>query len=103
LKAVLDTIEALPSTAKLADLDKSLATVLKSNSSERRCLIGILGYAGILIDPCRSSFRTDYVPAASREQTPWYKDDWPYPVQWWNGSFGIQSAAVTDWFPNLKR
>ncbi|MCW1985917.1 UNVERIFIED_ORG: hypothetical protein M2348_001649 [Sphingomonas sp. R1F5B] len=101
LNAILDTARSMPPNSKLADLDKSLAKVLRSNSAERRCLIGILGYAGILIDPTRPSFRTEYVPAISREQTPWYKDDWPYPVQWWNGSFGVQQSAVNDWFPDL--
>ncbi len=101
LNAVLNTARSMPLTSKLADLDKSLAKVLKSNSAERRCLIGILGYAGILIDPSRPTFRTQFVPAASREQTPWYKDDWPYPVRWWNGSFGVEQAAVDDWFPDL--
>ena len=101
LSAVLDTARSMPATSKLADLDKSLAKVLKSHSAERRCLIGILGYAGILIDPSRPTFRTGYVPAVSRAQTPWYKDDWPYPVQWWNGSFGVEQSAVADWFPDL--
>jgi hypothetical protein len=101
LRAVIDTAKSMPSDSKLADLDKSLAKVLKSNSAERRTLIAILGYAGILIDPSRPSFRTEYVPVVSREQTPWYKDDWPYPVQWWNGSFGVQQAAVEDWFSDL--
>lgn len=102
LNAVLNTARSMPPTSRLADLNRALAKVLKSNSAERRCLIGILGYAGILIDPSRPSFRTRYVPAASREQTPWYKDDWPYPVQWWNGAFGIEQAAVDDWFPDLR-
>ncbi|WP_448952425.1 hypothetical protein [Labrys neptuniae] len=103
LDTILDIARCMPRTSKLADLDKSLAKALKSNSAERRCLIGILGYAGILIDPSRPTFRTEYVPAASRERTPWSKDDWPYPVQWWNGSFGVEESAVTDWFNDLSR
>lgn len=102
LDAILDTARCMPPDSKLSDLDKSLARSLKSNGAERRCLIGILGYAGILIDPARPAFRTGYVPVANREHTPWYKDDWPYPVQWWNGSFGVEEAAVTDWFHNLN-
>lgn len=102
LSAILDVAGSMPPTARLADLDKALCKVLVSNSAERRTLIGILGYAGILIDPSRPAFRTAYVPPAEREQTPWYKDDWPYPVQWWNGSFGVNQAAVDAWFPNLR-
>jgi hypothetical protein len=102
LNAVLDTARSMSPTSRLNDLDKSLAKVLKSNSAERRCLIGILGYAGILIDPSRPAFRTEYVPVMGREETPWYKDDWPYPVRWWNGSFGVQQAAVADWFSDIN-
>lgn len=102
LDTILDTARSMSATSRLGDLDKSLSTVLKSNSAERRVLIGILGYTGILIDPSRLAFRTEYVPVAMREQTPWHKDDWPYPVQWWNGSFGVQQAAVDEWFPNLR-
>jgi hypothetical protein len=91
----------MPSNARLSDLDKSLSKVLASNSAERRVLIGILGYAGILIDPSRPAFRKGFVADAQREETPWHKDDWPYPVQWWNSSFGIDEAAVDDWFPSL--
>jgi signal recognition particle subunit SEC65 len=29
------------------------------------------------------------------------QDDWPYPVQWWNGSHGVSVEAVEDWFPNV--
>lgn len=102
LEAVLETAQSMPSTSKLGDLEQALAKVLKSNSAERRCLIGILGYAGILVDPSRPTFRNDYVPAMLRDDTRWQKDDWPYPVRWWNGSFGVQKAAVADWFPDLK-
>lgn len=102
LRAILSVARSMPSNARLSDLDKSLSKVLASNSAERRILIGILGYAGILIDPSRPAFRKGFVADAEREETPWHKDDWPYPVQWWNGSFGIDEAAVDDWFPSLS-
>lgn len=85
--------------ARLSDLAKALSKLLPSNDAERRTLIGILGYAGILIDPDRPDFWKRFVPADEREQTPYHKDDWPYPVQWWNGSHGVNEAAVADWFP----
>ena len=103
LNAVLETAASISPTARLADLDKALSKVLASNSAERRTLIGILGFAGILIDPSRPAFRKQFVPDNEREHTPWHKDDWPYPVQWWNGSFGIDAQAVDDWFPGARR
>ncbi|WP_156320341.1 hypothetical protein [Brevundimonas sp. AAP58] len=101
LKLILHVAASMPPAARLSDLDKALAKVLPSNSAERRVLIGILGYAGIITDPTRSDFRQRFVPCEEREQTPWHKDDWPYPVQWWTGSHGVQMAAITDWFPRL--
>jgi hypothetical protein len=101
LRAILETARSLSPTARLGDLEKALSKLLPSNNSERRTLIGILGYAGILVDPRRPDFRKQFVPVAEREQTPWHKDDWPYPIQWWNGSHGLNEAAVTEWFPGI--
>lgn len=101
LRAILEVAGSMPTQARLNDLDKALGKVLPSNSAERRTLIGILGYAGILIDPNRPDFRQEFVPFEKREQTPWHKDDWPYPVQWWNGSHGVAQTAVEEWFDFL--
>jgi hypothetical protein len=82
----------------LSDLNRAL-----SGHSLRtvRTLISILGYAGLLIDPERPDFRCEFVPDTKCEETPWYKDDWPYPVRWWNGSFGVNEAAINEWFSDL--
>jgi hypothetical protein len=99
LRAILGAARSLAPSARLGDLEKAVSKLLPSNSPERRTLIGILGYAGILVDPGRPDFREQFVPATEREHTPWHKDDWPYPVQWWNGSHGVNEAAVAEWFP----
>lgn len=101
MRDILDIARAMPEKARLSDLEKALAKSLRSNSAERRTLIGILGFAGILIDPEKPSFRDRFVPDRQREQTPWHKDDWPYPVQWWTGRCGVDENAVADWFPML--
>lgn len=101
LAAVLDVANSMPSTARLGDLEKALSKLLASNSAERRTLIGLLGYAGILVDPKRPNFLHQFVPAVDRESTCWHKDDWPYPVQWWNGSCGVNDVAVAEWFPGI--
>lgn len=97
--SILESARAMGPKARLTDLAKSLSKLLPSNDAERRTLIGILGYAGILIDPNRPGFREHFVPASEREHTRFHKDDWPYPVQWWSGSHGVNEAAVADWFP----
>lgn len=101
LRSIFEAAKFLPSTARLSDLERALSNVLPSNNGERRALIGILGYAGILVDPGRPDFRSKFVSCADREETPWSKDDWPYPVQWWNGSCGLNQSAVDEWFPDL--
>lgn len=102
LRSILAAAGSLPSGARLGDLERAIAGMLPSNSAERRTLIGILGFGGILIDPARPDYRTGFVPIIDREPTPWHKDDWPYPVQWWNGSCGVNWAAVDEWFPGLR-
>jgi hypothetical protein len=99
--SILEAARGMGPRARLSDLAKALSKLLPSNDAERRTLIGILGYAGILIDPDRPDFRERFVPANERERTPYHKDDWPYPVQWWNGSHGVNEAAVADWFPEF--
>lgn len=101
LRSIIHAAKSIGPTYRLADLDKAIAKMLPSNSNERRSLIGILGYAGILIDRSRPSFLSRFVPCSEREQTPWSKDDWPYPVQWWNGSHGVNDTALFEWFPQF--
>lgn len=103
LRDVLDAARAMTETARLKHLEKTLPKSLRSNSAERRTLIAILGYAGILIDKSRPSFRERFVPDCERERTPWHTDDWPYPVQWWTGRCGVDEDAVHDWFPMLTQ
>lgn len=101
LRSILEAARSMSPAARLDDLVKALSRLLPSNDAERRTLIAILGYAGILIDPRRPDFRQQFVPAVEREPTPWHKDDWPFPVQWWNGSHGLNEAAAAEWFPSI--
>jgi hypothetical protein len=101
LRQIIQTAGSIGCRAKLSDLAKALAPILPSNDYERRALIGILGYCGILCDPAKPGFFEGFPPYSSRPNTPWYKDDWPYPVQWWNGSHGVQVEAASYWFPDL--
>jgi hypothetical protein len=99
LKAVLQAVRGVPKETRLSDLVKRLAPVLNSNVSERRALIGILGYCGILVDPSKPSFLDSFPDYYDRKDTRWAKDDWPYPVRWWQGSFGVAEKAVAYRFP----
>jgi len=102
MRFIFSVIDALPANGRLNDLEKALTGVFPSNRSERRTLIGILGFAGILVDPSKPDFRSNFVPMNEREETPWHTDDWPYPVQWWTASNGVNRAAVLEWFPEIQ-
>lgn len=102
LRAILQTARSLSVDARPSDLEKKLATVFPSNTQERRTLIGILGYCGILVDPSRPSFFETFPRHSEREETPNWKNDWPYPIRWWRGAFGINEKAVGFWFPGLR-
>ena len=87
--------------AMIPDLVEKLASILRSNEGERRALIGILGYCGILIDPSKPSFFDCFPRFYDRKDTRWVKDDWPYPVRWWEGLFGVTEDAVAYWFRSV--
>lgn len=101
MRSILKTAQSLPPHSKLSDLAKSLTDIFPSNLNERRTLIGILGYCGILQNPTRPGFFRGFPPYSERPEVPWGKNDWPYPVQWWNGSCGVSEDAVAFWFPAL--
>jgi hypothetical protein len=101
LRLILDIAGSMPAKARPNHLDKALAKALPSNSAERRILITILGFAGVLVDPNRPNFQTQFVPIERRERTPWHTDDWSYPAMWWMGSHGVNQSAVNEWFSFL--
>jgi hypothetical protein len=98
---VLETVAGLPRNAKLSQLVRALTGVFPSTANERRAAIGILGYCGILQDPSKPGFLHGFPIFSNRPEVPWVKNDWPYPVQWWNAAYGYSVEAVKFWFPNL--
>lgn len=103
LAEILTLASSLPPEARLSHLVRAIAPTFKSNTDERSVLISILGYAGVLQPKSKPSFFSAYVNESNREQTPWSKDDWPFPVQWWRGADGVAWETAYYWFPCLKR
>jgi len=101
MRRIVSAVREMPPTARLSDLVKRFATVFSSNVDERRMLIQILGYCGILADPNRPNFFEGFPRVHERKETPWVKDDWSYPVCWWRGSMAISQKALSYWFPFL--
>lgn len=98
LRQIIRTATDAPEGTGLAGLAKALATEVPSNDAERRILIQILGYCGILRDPGKPSYFDGFPHHALRPDTPW-RNDWPYPAQWWNAEHGVDVDAVSYWFP----
>jgi hypothetical protein len=102
LRRILATIGNAPVDSKLSAIDKCLAAVLKGNSAERRNLLGILGYAGLLQPNGRTGFLSEFTKWCHRTERPLNKDDWPYPVRWWTPRDGVNRQATRFSFPELE-
>jgi hypothetical protein len=99
LSRIFTSFESLPKDSKLSAVEKSLAGVIKGNSYERRELLAVLGYAGVLQPTSRSGFFESFTDWADREARPLNKDDWPYPIRWWTPKDGVDRRAREFWFP----
>ncbi len=95
---VLQTVAAMPKGAKLSELLRAIKPIVPGNDYQRRAVIGILGYAGVLRVPSRSGFLRSFTCATDRAETSWSKDDWPYPTRWWHGGEGVDGDAIAFWF-----
>jgi len=100
LTRLLATLESIGTGAKLSDLVRALKPVLPGNEAQRRTVVSILGYAGVLRVPDRPAFFRSFTLAVDREETPWYKDDWPYPIRWWRGGDGIDEQEFSSGLGN---
>jgi hypothetical protein len=96
--ALLQLIGAMPAGARLADLVAAIKPLVPGGTAQRRCVIATMGFAGVLRIPGRPGFFREFTPVNEREETPWYKDDWEYPIRWWRGGHGIDHEAVSFWF-----
>src|SRR5215475_14605403 len=79
--------------AKPNELEKRIGKVIKSNGSERRVLIEILGYCGALKPTGRCGFLQAFTSDEDRDRPPDHTNDWSYPVIWWQGADGVNSDA----------
>ena len=102
LRRIVEIASSMNADARPGDLDRALKGVLKSNSAERRILIQILAYAGVLDPSARPGFSERFVPARLRDLPPVVKIDWTYPAAWWRGSDGVNLHAVRRYFPTVE-
>jgi hypothetical protein len=101
MRAILKAIEELQAGCKRPDLVKAVRPYLPGNDSVRTTFLAILGFAGIIRIPGHSGFFRSFTSSAQRTRTPWFTDDWSYPIRWWTGGNGIDFEAAEFWFGPL--
>jgi len=93
--------QTLRPRARANDLEKSLSKFVHSNASERRVLIEILAYCGILQPSGRAGFLQSLASTEHqiRDRPPDHTNDWKYPAIWWRGADGVNREALIRCFP----
>lgn len=97
LRSILDLAATQAPETRPADLERAVGKVLPSNKSERKVLLEILGYAGVLRSRSCPALFDCFVPAVERVT----RTEWSYPIAGWRGCDGVQEDAVAFWFPEI--
>jgi hypothetical protein len=95
-------LQPLEPTATASILEKRLQGLFPSSSPERRVLIQILGYSGIVQPSSVPSLRERWTNKLARPPVPG-RNDWSFPVYAWRGRDGIDASQITRVFPQLRR
>lgn len=103
LARIVTAASSLVPNAKPNELEKCISKLIKSNAAERRVLIEVLGYCGILKPASRSGFLQAFTSAeqCNHDRPPDHKNDWGYPVIWWRGADGVDSVVLAQLFPKV--
>lgn len=99
MNAIIEKIDALPLDARSSHLEKALASIIYSNRNERRILIQILGYCGILETKEIPGPATKFINSIDRPFPPTTVNDWSYSISWWTRANGINRTALKKFFP----
>jgi len=98
LKQLKELILCSENEDRPRQLEKRLAKLIKSNASEREVILNIFGICGILETENQKGFFENNIPMNERELRPVSKTDWSYPVDWWQGKFGINEKVWKYYF-----
>ena len=79
------------------DLERAINKILSSNRHERRVLLQILGFAGILKPRIVIPIFDRFVPFNERGT----ETELAYPFSAWRGVDGVDNDAVRFWFPEI--
>lgn len=101
--AVLERILTIAATqdpkARPDHLERAIGKTVPSNRHERRVLLQILGFAGILRPRGAEPMFDRFVPFGERTT----ETELAYPFSAWRGADGIDGDAVRFWFPEAKQ
>lgn len=101
LAEIIGIASGMAPDARPGDLDKRISKAIKSNSAERRTLVQILGYCGILKPAGCDGFLQVYTADELRDRPPDRANDWAYPVIWWRGADGVDRDVLHRLFPKV--
>lgn len=101
MSQIIEVIKQCDNDTKPNDLEKKLKKVFQSNKDERRVLIEILAYCGILNPKGYDSFFDKFINYSDRQIPSVAKIDWTYPICWWKGIDGINQDALNYYFPQI--
>jgi hypothetical protein len=96
---IIEAIQQSDESTTPNHLEKKISKLLKSNKEERKVLLEILSYCGILSPLNRPCFFDEFVPYNQRYLPDFHKIDWTYPICWWRGSDGVNQEALRYFFP----
>lgn len=102
LSRIVEIASELPPTARPTELEKRISKVLQSNASERRVLIEILAYCGVLKPAGRCGFLQAFTSSELRDRPPDHTNDWSYPAIWWRGANTVDKTALNLVFPKMS-
>jgi hypothetical protein len=98
LRRILDVAASMPPDAKPAALELALKKVVGGGEHERRRLIAILGYAGVLQPRELPGFLEGFTAFKHRAEPESHRDLRSYPISRWRGADGVSAEAVGFWF-----
>lgn len=103
LAKIVEIASGLAPNAKPNELEKRIGKVIKSNASERRVLIQILGHCGVLKPAGRHGLLQAYTSDEHRnfDRPPDHTNDWSYPAIWWRGADGVDRNVFNRVFPKV--
>jgi hypothetical protein len=100
-RRILEAASSLPYDVWCGELEKALSGLFPSSKAERRMLLQILSYCGIIAPTGRPGYFRAWPAMRQRAERPVSNTDWTYPIVWWQGRHGYNRPAIECYFPGI--